>query len=808
MRKRFAALAVLLAIGAALAPRAGAQPAPGERLRRELERPGSIRKPWDPDHWELDLPAGAFLMTGNVALEIGERDVLTLFADAVVLWGPKGGAQLEDAHELYAEGNVYLAYGGETFEADALYLDLRTGEGRFANVTVRSEGGAQGLGGLGLGAAPQDPGGGALGLGAFERTPFLARAALARVSEDFTLFEGEDVVVSTCTFGVPHFAIGADSARVALRPGERDQPDGDTDAGARAELSRPRLEILGRRVLPFPSDLTWDTDWNRYLPRVRLGHTSRFGYYDLNQVPVYEGRGLDLQAKIDYMSDRGVGTGANAAWRGPAGDKRTYFGFFDGYYVHDGRKDDVTAQESGETDGHPEDRGRLRLFHRDELPFGFRREVEASWISDRGFLHEFYEREARTGKEQETVGYVRWLDGDMGATLFGRWRVNDFQTQAEYFPRARWSWIGEPFLASVLPDGRGVYLTTAYELSNARKRFDDLLLDQGTPGLADSPRVYRADFSNRLDYPVPIGPLELDPFFEARNTAFSRQFADGDDTYRNTLGFGAIATTDAWRDFDVSSNWLGVTGFRHVFTPSAGYVRTFYNDVDPEALVRIDEMEEQRKQEFVPISLRNRIQGGRGDASLDLLDLLVDTRYFPRSRWAAPRNGFFLEQIIAEAQGLTAPRPLKSWDTIRADLRLNPADFLSLRAKAEWDPSGLGLVREDATVLVRPDPAFAVLAGYRLLKNVYSAVELGGDLRATEKWGFFASAQYDFEQKKFIRQRLSIRRFYHRFVLEGTIDADLAQHDVRFSVTFSPLELFRREGPFGGEISSSVEPVF
>lgn len=760
----------------------------------------------------LDLPGGRAVLGGDVEIEAGER--FFLYARAVVLWGREVAAgSVRGLEAVYAEGDVLLSMDDQSFAADAIFLDVERGEGRLANATLRSgadrpgirprpgarRGGPLGLdGGLGLGSFFR-PGG-------FAPGALLARARLARVADDFSVFEGEDVLVSTCTFGEPHFGIGADSARVLRRVPDllgEEASEGDPDpgapggaAGARAELARPRLDIYGRTALLWPFGLEWDTEWSRYIPRVRVGETGRLGTYVLSEIPVYQTAGIDAVAKLDYMSERGGGYGANADWRGPPGDARTYAGTFDGYYIHD-RGEDRDGEDP------PDDRGRARLFHRDDLPYGLRREVEVSYISDRGFLPEYYEREAKTGKEQETAAYLRWLDGNMGATLLGRWRLNQFQTQVEYLPRARWHWIGEPILRDHMPGGWAPYLSTTYEISSARRLFDEDL-DPLARAALHSDRVRRADFENRLDWPVPAGPVQIDPFALARYTAFSQRLDSEAAIDRTALGAGAIFTTDAWREFRVTSHLLAVTGIRHIVTPSIGYVRVFYDDVEPDELIPIDEVEQVRREEYIPLSIRNRIQGGRrlgyaglGQASVDLADILVETRYFPRSSAAAPAGSF------------VDPTARRRWDAIRADVRLNPADFLLARWKAEWDPNGGGLIRQDGTATLFPASGVALRVSYRFREDEYDAVGLGVIVPLlTDKWGFRAETQYDLRDDDFIENELAVFRRFHRFVLTGLVSADFGEDDVRFSVSFEPVELFGRSDAFGGEVERTVDPIF
>src|SRR6185295_10113723 len=105
---------------------------------------------------------------------IGES--FQLYADSVVVWG-KIGAGIQEAHEIYAEGDVFLTMRGESFEADALYLDLLEGRGRLARATLRVGAGVPGERREGF--DPREYGFGPLRLplGSSARASFLARAA-------------------------------------------------------------------------------------------------------------------------------------------------------------------------------------------------------------------------------------------------------------------------------------------------------------------------------------------------------------------------------------------------------------------------------------------------------------------------------------------------------------------------------------------------------------------------------------------------------------------------------------------------------
>ena len=100
-------------------------------------------------------------------------------------------------------------------------------------------------------------------------------------------------------------------------------------------IEGPTVESYGVPFLHYPWTLRWNTAWNRFVPRVRVGRNGRFGAFALTELPIYPGRELDVAAKVDFMQKRGVGLGAVADWRGPSGDKQSYEGFVDAYYLRD-----------------------------------------------------------------------------------------------------------------------------------------------------------------------------------------------------------------------------------------------------------------------------------------------------------------------------------------------------------------------------------------------------------------------------------------------------------------------------------------
>ncbi|GIW72628.1 MAG: hypothetical protein KatS3mg102_2170 [Planctomycetota bacterium] len=728
------ALLVLLAAPAGAQPRALDEV--GERLAAQA-RQGVVL--YHGGAAEIDLGAGRVALAGpGIELRIGH--VLELLAeDGVVLWGRPRGTAVEDLQALYAEGAVWLRLYGDTFAAAAVYLDVQGGRGLLLDAELR--------------AIPPEEGGArpwaAAGVAPLARGSLLLRARRAELGEGFRRLLAEQAEISTCTFAVPHYALAAARIELVRQPAEA----GGEGEGAQALLERPALRVLGHTVLQLPWAVPWDTAWNRWLPRLEAGSSRRFGPFVRSSWPLWPEGALDARLLVDYLGERGPAGGLAAAWRGPPGDAEAYRGELLAWGVRD-RGEDLGGLEPPRRE-----RGRLELFHRDELPFGLRRELELSWLSDERVLAEYFEREAKTDKEPESAAFLRWRYRNQAATLLARYRLNDFQTQTEHLPRLRFDWVAQP----LLPWRPAPYLSLRYELTRVRQRYAAGLLVPARLG----ERLWRADLDHRLEWPLALGPLVATPSFTARASGFSEVLdPEGGEQGRLALGAGALLSTDVWRDFELGSLGYPDLALRHLVTPLVGYTDTFHVDDRPEIFIPIDEVEQVRELAAVVLGLRNRVLLLEGERRRELLDLRLATRYFPDPRQAGGQH----------------------WDVLRGRLMLRPLAGAELGVRASWDlERGRGLRADLEARLQAGD--LALHASYHALRDRYEAV--GGGLAAvlSPRWAVEVSTQYDFVRDAFVSNRLVLQRRLHRFVLELAVEADFGENDLRVAVDFQPVEL-------------------
>ncbi|RME76328.1 MAG: hypothetical protein D6776_01440 [Planctomycetota bacterium] len=738
--------AAALCLGLPFARAQGLGPA-GRRLGKLLEH--EARRELLLEHGgelEIDAARGRVAVAGpGVHLRVGRA--LELFAEGgLVLWGRIEDGALEGLRAVYAEGDVVLRLYDDSFVGERAYVDLERGRASFRRVTLRASEQGRGRALWARGRAA----------GRARAASLLVRAGAIEASGGLSRFEARDAEVSTCTFERPHWALRA--ARLTLA--RREEPDGAQRVAG--TVRAPTLEVLGTPLLSLPWTVPWDADWLRWAPRIELGQARRFGPYVRTAWPIVPRRELVVEALADGLWDRGPAGGLQGRWRDRSGHRR-FEGDLLAWYVRDFGTDRFAQPPPRH------DRARIALFHRSEIGAGLRPEIELNWLSDERVLSEFYEREAKQGREQTSAGYVLWRRDNRAATALVRGRLNDFQQQVEHLPRLRFDWIGQP----LLPLRRPPYLEVSYRVSRSRQRYPDDVL---VPGRLET-WVDRADLDQVLRWPIGFGGLRLLPFAQARVSGFSELLdpAAGQRVGTRLRG-GAVLTADLWRDFEVGDRWR----WRHVLTPSVGYEELWYDDLGPEDLIPIDEIEQRtRYRRAIVWSVRNRLvaigsePGEKRWRRRDLFDLRLAGSWLPEPD---PADG-------------------RRWGRLRARLRLDPFPGFAVRARAVWDPERGARERASATVALRPHPDVSLAASYFAFEKTNEAVGGSIALRLGPRWGLTLSSQYDLVSGSFVSNRVALRRTLHRFVLELAVDADFGENDVRFSVNFNPLELF--EDPLG-----------
>ncbi|HUV38756.1 MAG TPA: LPS assembly protein LptD [Planctomycetota bacterium] len=675
----------------------------------------------------------------------GQFEVL---AENMVIWVNEkklqAGERLREAElEIYAEGHVVIYEGQKTVVCDQLYYDYK-------NQRALLSGG---------------PDGRAM-FRTWHRTwkiPLYYRAKEFRqLSAD--RYAATDAIVTTCEFVPPEWGIYAKRMDLTTTRETVTDAEGQTSTrvNERAEVWSSRIKAHGLPVFYWPH---WTMDLNRErtaLKKFEIGNSSRFGFtvrtgWDLYNFGIYENAWSDLTLLLDYFSDRGVGVGFQFDY-----ERDTYWGELFAYGISDSGID--------RTGFVPEEdpRARVKWRHRQQLNPDWRFDAELSWINDAGFLDEYFEEESREEKEQETVGYLRYLKDNRYFALEGRWRLNDFQTQLERMPEARFVWLGQPLLG-----GLATYITDS-RLGNLRQRFSDDLQDAGLAP-ADY-RSWRFHTAHEVQIPFAIGPVKLAPFVDAAYTYYENTVEDGHD--RVLFGTGVRASATFWKIYNFHNRLWDINRFRHIVTPTVDVLTTWVRTKNPGDILQFDDIDALDDTQLVRFGLRQRLQTRRLARSIEpalvggwytvnwmVLDLEIDWYPSPDRHNAGQDLGPMRVEYLWQ---LTDRVALLSHADVRVD-------------------TGFDFETFDIGFAVNRSPKLFFYLGQRYIDESGSNIFIGQvDYKLNERWSLGGLVQYDFGLDSSNLYRASLRRRMHRWVLEMMYEHDASDNENTFMMYISP----------------------
>lgn len=700
------------------------------------------RKGFDVESWVEEDGRRVFVITGGVDIvrDVPARpgapaETMELIADNLVTWVPPAGAGGQLHTELYAEGNVTLYYRNRVLECDRLFYDLTDERALILRAVIRSTVRA-------------------------EQLPLYVRAKEVR-QLNRNQYVASDAVVTTCEFQHPHYWLQAKQLTL--------------DESSDRRLARAWHNVLFVHGLPLWYWPYYARDLNRdrtLLKRFRLGHSSEFGTeirtaWDLYDLGLYENDWSNLALVVDVLTDRGVGLGLDFDYRRWGGE-----GYFTSYYIDD-RGEDIPGVPLRHRR-----RGRFEWRHRQQLSPYDTLLAEFTWMSDRGFLDEYFEREAREDKEKETILYYKHQRGLAAFTALAKFRVNNFLTQTEYLPQVGFRLLGYPLGYQLWGDRLTFY--SASQLANVRLRPDDAL---GLP----QPRAWRFDTLNEVDLPLAWRFIRFVPFLGARYTAYSdspdrwgRESGRSRDRFAAEVGFRSSATF--WRLYRVRSRLWDLQDVRHIITPTIDYLHRFAVTTEPAELFQFDEVDAVDEFQVIRLGLRQRWQTRRltrGRSPLASVDRRV------------------VDWLVLDAGLDVFPNPDRDNEgdllgPLDLDLIWRVSDHVTLLSDSELDlVNGLGWDRFNITLKVDRSPRLSFYIGHRYIRDVgSSAFTVGFDYRLSCKWQVGALWQYDFQGDAALTQRLVLTRSLHRWLLEIAFQRDEGEEgggaDTSISLTLIP----------------------
>ncbi len=511
----------------------------------------------------------------------------------------------------------------------------------------------------------------------------------------------EDVTFSTCPAEDPAWQIRARSIELDT------QQRLGTARGA--EINFKGVPILYLPYLSFPLGSERKTGF--LFPSI--GHSTRSGgqlsvpwYWNLRP-------NLDLTLEPTFYTRRGLDLGGEVRWLTPRQRSLLTFNVLPG--------DDAVS--SGD-----DDRTRVRLQHRIDLPRGWRARFDAEDVSDSEYFEDFAQ-----GPEGTSVAFLERL-----AELSYRdenWRLTGQFQQYQTIDRD-------------LPDDERPYARTPRLLASGRWNFGPLgRLSFGFDGELVNfqrdvgVRGWRVDAAPRAGLDFSGAGYFLRPSAGFRYTQYDLdETAPGDETSPNrSMPFAAI---DGGLFFE---RMAGSRGQRRVtLEPRLLYLYTPFRDQTelPVFDTAVPDFS------FVQLFRTNRYVGADRVSDANQVSVGVTSRLFrsaTQQQFLAATLGqtYYFDQPRVSLPG-EAPRTTPRSDLV-AQLSLNAYQDWSLDLGMQWDPEQSRSERAQVRMQYRPAADRVVNLAYRLQRNRLEQAEVSGAWPIGDRWNAFARVVYDLQ---------------------------------------------------------------
>ncbi|MFO7955721.1 MAG: LPS assembly protein LptD [Candidatus Brocadiia bacterium] len=687
-----------------------------------------------------------FVYMGDVHGSYGD---LTVRADQGVLWYDRE----REEFEIYAAGDVRVAprpgapepepVGPQTptediipllrsASADELYINPGRARALAGNAELRV-------------ADPEAP----------EQLVYVFRGERAYLINSQTLTV-RNVAVTSCNFARPHYQFFAERAQIV-----RDAPSTFLTAwNAQLQVGEKQTSLLW---LPFiGTDLT---ERAYLLTDYALGSSDKFGFFvqttwrplDLTTKPAWV---EDWFVNLDYYGSRGPAVGTELEYASPGRGYPEHEGRIRGYYVHDTGDEDDT-----ELPVPREDRGRFHVEHRTQLNQDWRVDAEYYWLSDEGFLNEYFEEDFEQEKTPESYLLARYLRNSTYLALLYKGQVNEFLTQLEETPSATLEFLG-------LPYGRFVYDGTVQA-----GVFDQEISDLIIPAPPDPPSLARLHTDHMVSLPFSVGVLRFDPYVRALATYAEDSAFDGTDfggsESRTGVGAGATVSSTFWRVYPAASEFFDLNRLRHILIPYAGVETLSVSGADSADFIQMDAVDIIDSGTETTVGLRQRLQTKRQTdgqwSSVNWIEL--DVAYVARSS----------DSVV---QSLDE-------DFVRADFEWQVTDSVSLHSR----DNRLGLDNLPDVVnfgaLLNFRPAWSLGLDYDRIEDVSTTVTASLLCELSRRYMLLVFQQFELDsagtgQNRNMETRVVIRRLLDQWVLDLGVHFEESNDEFALIFGFGP----------------------
>lgn len=339
-------------------------------------------------------------------------------------------------------------------------------------------------------------------------------------------------------------------------------------------------------------------------------------------------------------------------------------------------------------------RGGLDFRDRQELVSGRILQSEISYLSDRNWLEQYREREFDTGKDYETLLYMRQNLDNWGWSTMGRPRLYNYYNTTQWLPRGDLFGLAEPLFGGLLNWSSHTYAGYAAQKiadrpTDPQDLYTVLPFEGNANGLVASTR-------HELDLPFQVGPVHFTAYALGEDTYWGQAYRNIDSTTpvdqrifgatqinegsMNRLygSLGARASVEFWRTFpEVHSDNFNLNGLAHKMVFDADYSYSTSNQ-SLATVPQYNEFDDNSQEQFRRRLLVNTyggilppqfdprffaVRSGAGASVTAPYNELVDDMNVLRLGWR--------HRLQTKVGPINAPR-IKNWMTLDLDTAFFP----------------------------------------------------------------------------------------------------------------------------------------
>ncbi len=720
------------------------------------------------------LGDGKFRATsiGNMTLVRTSFDgspTLEILADAGVVYGTLQSSTSMDANQgnsgsadlgamagqniesVYLEGDVQLSYGDRHVRASRLYYDLVLDRALILDAVLFAQ-------------IPD------------RKLPIYVRADQIR-QLSASEYEMENAVLTTSEFHTPHYHVGADKIQVVDRTPRGIAGQSTGLARASYKMTGVDFRLGGTPVAYWPSSSGKFRVSDTALRGISVSNDDNFGFtvetaWDLFNILSLEApQGTTAELELDFFGDRGPAGGIEAEYL-----RENSFGLVRGYYVHDEGNDNLGRFRQNEPPRST--RGRFTFRHREYLPDDWQLTLEGSYISDRGFLEEYFENEFDLDKDQETLFFAKKQSDNWAFTAHGQVRVNDFFTRTERLPEFAFRLTGEPVGNFGV---RHSEVRAGVVRYRAAEKDIYLLLRQGSDEPSSGATI-RGDGRQEVEFPFTIGPVKMVPFASVRTTGWDDSPVSGGLTrFFGTAGVRSSLYLQKVYP-DIVSSAFDIHGLRHIIKFDAMGWTAVGNRRSTDLYPFDPDVEQLDDFSGATFGVRQRLQTKRGPVNerqvVDWITLDVEVGAFNNATNATFTNGF---------TSFTRPENSLARNYVNTSLVYNVNDSTAVVSEMNYDMNDGEIDVFDLSVAVDRTPRFSYLVGYRYIEESNSnLLGIALNYQIDRKHAIALREEFDIGRGETLDFTIAYIRKYPRWYVALAFELDEAENNAGVSLSIWP----------------------